>query len=162
MRLVLAGHAIGEESAALLAALRRRAAQPDLAGRVDSPGSLGDPAAALASATCLLHCADAEPFGLVLLEAMASGRPVVAPAAGGPLEIIDEESGRLFAPGDAAAAAAALSAVVGDPDLARRAGEHGRRRAAERFDLAQARRWAGAAAPVLGDAPARRGRAGEG
>ena len=36
----------------------------------------------------LLHCADAEPYGLVLVEALAAGRPVVAPAAGGPLEIV--------------------------------------------------------------------------
>ena len=155
LRLVVAGHAVGEGSHRLLEALRRRAAQPDLAGRVELPGALSDPAAALARATCLLHCADAEPFGLVLVEAMACGRPVVAPAAGGPLEIVDEDSGRLYAPGDAAAAADALVAVAGDRELARRAGEHARRRAAERFGLEQARRrWAGAAAPVLGaDAP---------
>jgi N-acetylglucosaminyl-diphospho-decaprenol L-rhamnosyltransferase len=152
VRLVVAGHAVGEESAALLGRLRDRAAEPDLAGRVEFPGVV-DTAGALAGATCLLHCADAEPFGLVLVEAMAAGRAVVAPAAGGPLEIVDDGSGRLFAPGDPQAAAAALAEVTGDNGLARRAGEHGRRRAVERFTLADARRrWAAAAAPAPGAA----------
>jgi glycosyltransferase involved in cell wall biosynthesis len=150
LRVVVAGHAVGEGSSGLLEALQRRAAHPDLAGRVELPGALPDPAAALAGATCLLHCADAEPFGLVVVEAMACGRPVVVPASGGPLDIVDAGSGRLYPPGDAAAAADALVAVAGDLDLARRAGEHARRRAVERFGLDQARRrWASAAAPVL-------------
>jgi glycosyltransferase involved in cell wall biosynthesis len=154
VRLVVAGHAVGAGSAALLAALRRRAQQPDLAGRVAFPGALADPRAALAGAHCLLHCSDAEPFGLVLVEAMATGRPVVAPAAGGPLEIVDECSGRLYAPGDAQAAADALVAVLGDRAALARAGEHGRRRAVERFGLLAARRrWGAAAAPVVADGP---------
>jgi N-acetylglucosaminyl-diphospho-decaprenol L-rhamnosyltransferase len=155
LRLVMAGHAVGEGSEELLAGLRRRAARPDLAGRVDFAGALADPRAALAAATCLLHCADREPFGLVLVEAMATARPVVAPADGGPLEILDEHAGRLYPPGDAAAAGRALAAVAGDPGWARRAGEHGRRRAAERFSLAAAAaRWREAAGPVLvGRAP---------
>jgi glycosyltransferase involved in cell wall biosynthesis len=138
----------------VLQTLRRRAAEPDLAGRIEFAGSLADPAAALAASTCLLHCAEAEPFGLVLVEAMACGRPVVAPAAGGPVEIVDAHSGRLYAPGDAAAAADALVTVAGDKDLASRLGGHARRRAAERFGREQARsRWATAAAPVLGPSP---------
>jgi glycosyltransferase involved in cell wall biosynthesis len=147
---VVAGHAVGrrQQRPAGGAAAARRAPGPR--GRVELPGALPDPAAALAGATCLLHCADAEPFGLVIVEAMACGRPVVVPASGGPLDIVDSGSGRLYPPGDAAAAADALVAVAGDLDLARRAGEHARRRAVERFGLDQARRrWAGAAAPVL-------------
>ncbi len=72
-------------------------AEPDLAGRVEFAGRARRPAGRRSrSASCLLHCSDDEPFGLVLLEAMASGRPVVAPAAGGPLEIVDESCGRLY------------------------------------------------------------------
>ena len=62
-------------------------------------------------ATCLLHCADREPFGMALVEALACGRPVAAPRAGGPMEILDESCGRLYGP-DAAAAAAALVEVA--------------------------------------------------
>ena len=87
----------------------------DLGGRVTFAGALADPRPALRDAHVLLHCADAEPYGLALVEALASGRPVVAAAAGGPLEIVDDGAGRLYAPGDANAAAAALRAALADP-----------------------------------------------
>ena len=150
LRLALAGHAVGPAGERLLAALRRRAAEPDLAGRVRFLGALPEPRAALAEAACLLHCADREPFGLVLLEAMAAGRPVVAPDGGGPAEILAEGGGRLFTPGDAADAARALVATLADPRTAREAGRQARRRAEQRFTLAAAReRWRAAAAPAL-------------
>jgi glycosyltransferase involved in cell wall biosynthesis len=95
--------------------LEARAAREDLAGRVTFLGALDDPRPALARAHCLLHCADAEPWGLALIESLASGRPVVAAAAGGPREIVADGAGRLFTPGDAAAAAAAVEAVLLDP-----------------------------------------------
>ena len=63
----------------------------------------------------LLHCADAEPYGLALVEALAAGRPVVAPAAAGPLEIVQDGAGRLYPPGDADAAVEALRTVLADP-----------------------------------------------
>lgn len=140
LRLVLAGHTVGESGERLLESLRRRAAQPDLAGRVEFPGALPDPRAALVEASCLLHCADREPFGLVLLEAMACGRPVVAPSAGGPLEIMADGCGRLFPPGDARAAAAALVEVLADPERLRRGGRRARARVAANFTLEAARR----------------------
>ena len=68
------------------------------------------------SRTVLLHCAEREAFGIALVEALAAGRPVVAPAAGGPLEIVTPACGRLYEPGDAEAAAAAIVDVLGDPD----------------------------------------------
>jgi glycosyltransferase involved in cell wall biosynthesis/GT2 family glycosyltransferase len=151
LELVVAGHALGPASERLLESLRRRAAEPDLSDRVRFPGALADPGEAIARSSCVLHCADREPFGLVLLEAMASGRPVVAPAAGGPLEIVTDACGRLFPPGDADAAARALVELLGDRDRARVAGERARMRAAERFGLdAARRRWRDAVGPLLG------------
>jgi glycosyltransferase involved in cell wall biosynthesis len=124
----------------LLEELRRRAAAPDLDGSVRFRGRLDDPRAVLAEASCLLHCADREPFGMVLVEALAASRPVVAPAGGGPPEIVDESCGRLYPPGDAAAAAAALTELLRAPaaELAAAA----RRRAERHFGLDAAReRW---------------------
>ncbi len=163
LRAVVAGPPIGEDGAALLAALRARAAAPDLAGHVELSGALDDPAAALAAATCLLHAADREPYGMVLAEALAAGRPVIAPAGGGALEVLDPGCGRLYPPGDAAAAARALAEVAGDPDLAAAMGRAGWARARERLRLEPAlERWRAAALGSDGPASAGAPRAGDG
>jgi glycosyltransferase involved in cell wall biosynthesis/GT2 family glycosyltransferase len=154
LRLALAGHTTGAGGERLLDALRRRAAQPDLRGRVEFRGALPDPREALAQASCLLHCADREPFGLVLLEAMASGRPVIAPSAGGPLEIVADGCGRLFPPGDASAAAAALVDVLADPERLRGSGRRARARVTTGFTLdAARRRWLRATGLAPGGGP---------
>jgi glycosyltransferase involved in cell wall biosynthesis len=95
--------------------------------RVTLAGPIADVAAALAEHHVLLHCADAEPYGMVLVEALAAGRPVVAPDSGGPREIVRDGAGRLYPPGDARAAAKALEAALADPEApmaARRRAEH--------------------------------------
>ena len=140
LRLVVAGAAIDSEGARLEQRLRHRAQRPDLAGRVEFTGELADPRDALRNATCLLHCADCEPYGLVLLEALASSRPVVVPRSGGPAEIFEEGCGRLFRPGDAEEAASALVDVVGRRGHARELGAAGRAEAERRFDVDDARR----------------------
>ena len=81
--------------------------------------------------------------GIVLLEAMASGRPVVAPAAGGPLEIVGEGRGELYAPGDAGAAAAALVETLGDPERAARSRASGRARTSSARTRSRPRAGAG-------------------
>ncbi len=70
---------MSEEGRRLEGRLRARAARPDLDGRVHFAGRLSDPRPLLRSAWCLLHCADREPFGKVILEALASGRPGLRP-----------------------------------------------------------------------------------
>ena len=78
-----------------------------------------------------------EGFGLVVLEGMALGLPVVA-TLGGPEELIVEgETGYLVAPGSAAALAAAVARLLRDPVHAQRLGKAGRARAASQFTLAQ-------------------------
>jgi glycosyltransferase involved in cell wall biosynthesis len=114
LRLDVAGAPLPGDDPGFAAALHARAARPDLAGRVRLLGHVDDPRAVLAGAHVLLHCADAEPFGLVLVEALAAGRPVVAPAAGGPLEIVTPACGRLYAPGDADAGASAVRSLLAD------------------------------------------------
>jgi len=77
-----------------------------------------------------------EPFGLVVIEAMASGKPVVATAPGGPSEtVVDGETGFLVPPSDASAIAKALEVLLADPQKRISMGEAGRRRAREVFSL---------------------------
>jgi GT2 family glycosyltransferase len=131
-----------------------RADQPDLAGSVVLTGQVDDPAPELERASCLLHCAPREPFGMAVLEALAAGRPVVAPASDGPAEIVKDGCGILYPPGDAAAAASAVTRVLEQPELAASMGVAGRARAAERFGLERARReFAAALGPAAGRAP---------
>jgi glycosyltransferase involved in cell wall biosynthesis len=75
-----------------------------------------------------------EPAGLVALEAMAMGKPVVATRVGGLQDIVvDDETGLLVEPGDEGALGAALARLLADDGLRRRLGEAGRRRAATHF-----------------------------
>ncbi|MFJ8591653.1 glycogen synthase [Streptomyces sp. NPDC093598] len=77
-----------------------------------------------------------EPLGIVNLEAMACGTPVVASAVGGIPEVVDDgTTGLLVAPGDGfeAGLARAMDTVLGDPEAAGRMGEAGRERAVGEF-----------------------------
>ncbi|GGL65453.1 glycosyl transferase family 1 [Streptomyces fumigatiscleroticus] len=77
-----------------------------------------------------------EPLGIVNLEAMACGTPVVASRVGGIPEVVQDGTTGLLVPVDddfEAGLARALDAVLGDPEGARRMGEAGRRRAVEEF-----------------------------
>ncbi|MFF9282629.1 glycogen synthase [Streptomyces griseosporeus] len=77
-----------------------------------------------------------EPLGIVNLEAMACGTPVVASRVGGIPEVVDDgRTGVLVSLDDdfEAGLARALDAVIGDPQAARRMGEAGRERAVEEF-----------------------------
>ena len=65
----------------------------------------------LASADALVHAGTKETFGLVVLEAMACGRPVVAARAGAFPEFIDESVGELAEPNSAAGMAEAIAAL---------------------------------------------------
>jgi glycosyltransferase involved in cell wall biosynthesis len=78
-----------------------------------------------------------EPFGLINLEAMACGTPVVASAVGGILEVVEDgRTGVLVPPGRPDDLAVALRRFLDDRDLARAFGEAGRRRVEEHFSWA--------------------------
>ena len=99
--------------------LGRRAAALGIAERVEFSGFVEDVYGAMSSMDALVHASvTAEPFGQVVVEAMAAGVPVVATAAGGPLEVIEAGvNGLLVPPGDVAALADALRTLHGDPAL---------------------------------------------
>jgi glycosyltransferase involved in cell wall biosynthesis len=75
-----------------------------------------------------------EGFGVVCAEAMAYGRPVVAGAVGGLLDlVVDGETGLLVPPRDVGALRAALQRLLGDRDLRQRLGAAARERIRQRF-----------------------------
>ncbi|NIA13210.1 MAG: glycosyltransferase [Nitrospiraceae bacterium] len=91
-----------------------------------------------ASDICVVPSIWEEPFGLVAVDAMASGRPVCASRVGGLQDIVvDGETGFLFERGDGQALADRLGALLDDPALRQRMGEAGRRRAETEYDWAR-------------------------
>jgi glycosyltransferase involved in cell wall biosynthesis len=72
-------------------------------------------AIAYASADLLLFCSQTDTFGQVLLEAQASGLPVVAVGAGGPAELIDSGRSGLLCPPDAEVIGAAVAELANAP-----------------------------------------------
>jgi phosphatidylinositol alpha 1,6-mannosyltransferase len=86
-------------------------------------------AAAYASLDIFVHTGTEETFGQTLQEAHASGLPIVAPRAGGPIDLVDPGvDGFLYDPADDDALRLAVAALVERPELRRRMGEAGRRR----------------------------------
>src|SRR5262249_60655927 len=73
-------HRLGAEYAERL---KERIAAPDLAGHVVLTGARRDVAACMDAMDVVVHASTREPFGRVLLEAMAAGRPGIAPRDGG-------------------------------------------------------------------------------
>jgi glycosyltransferase involved in cell wall biosynthesis len=113
-RLVIAG------DGKLRAALSHRAAAPDLAGRVRLLGARADGAAVLAALDLFVLPSRWEGFGLVLLEAMAARRAIVATRVSAIPEVVAEgQTALLVPPDDAPALAAAMASLLDDP--ARRA-----------------------------------------
>ncbi|GGR36464.1 glycosyltransferase [Streptomyces roseolus] len=116
--------------------LRDLARAAGVADRVRFLGAIpcADVPALMRSADVVLCPADYEPFGIVPLEAMACGRPVVASAVGGQLDTVaDGETGRLVPPGDPRALADAVAGLLADPDVRAAQGAAGRRRVTSRY-----------------------------
>jgi sugar transferase (PEP-CTERM/EpsH1 system associated) len=138
VHLVIVGE--GPERTRLAAQLRGAA----LAARVHLVGERGDVPALLRACDVFCLPSLAEGISNTVLEAMATGLPVVATAVGGNRElVVDGETGRLIPASDPAALAAALQPLVSDAGLRRRWGAAARCRACEQFSLeAMVRRYA--------------------
>lgn len=91
----------------------------------------GSLAQLIGSCDAMVHPGDQETFGLVVLEAMACGKPVVGMAAGGVAELLDSGCGLLVRPGSPAAFAEGIRALF-DQDL-RALGSMARQRVEQRF-----------------------------
>jgi glycosyltransferase involved in cell wall biosynthesis len=108
-----------------------------VADRVDFRGRVerGDVPALLRSADVVVCVPWYEPFGIVPLEAMACGRPVVASAVGGLVDtVVDEVTGLHVPPRDPARVAGAVRTLLDRPDLRASFGAAGAARATARYD----------------------------
>jgi phosphatidylinositol alpha 1,6-mannosyltransferase len=88
-----------------------------------------DLAAIYASMDVFVHSGPYETFGQTLQEAAASGLPVIAPAAGGPLDLVDDGvTGYLVPPGEAEAYTEAVRELAGDSQTRKAFGAAGRKK----------------------------------
>jgi glycosyltransferase involved in cell wall biosynthesis len=96
-----------------------------------------DVEAAIAELDVLVHASTiGEPFGQVIIEGMAAGKPVVATDGGGVPEIVqDGDTGILVPMNDAQAMASAISKLLADPNLAKAMGSRGRKRVLQQFTV---------------------------
>lgn len=129
---------VGDESDGgreYLDAVRTLATSSPFADRFVFAGFRADVEACYAAVDVVVHASiTPEPFGMVVPEAMAAGKPVIASDAGGPREVVDEGvDGFLVPPGDVAALTGAILRLSGDAALRGRMGSAGRRKARERF-----------------------------
>jgi glycosyltransferase involved in cell wall biosynthesis len=115
----------------------------ELADAVTLTGQVPDPGPYIEQMDILVNASDCEPFGIVLLEAMARGVPVVAVDAGGPSELIeDRRTGMLARSGEPDALADALEPLLESPDLRNSLGRAGRERFMRDFtDVAMRERF---------------------
>ncbi|MGQ9584815.1 MAG: glycosyltransferase family 4 protein [Anaerolineae bacterium] len=150
-RFVVVGEAASPRYAAHVARLKEWARER-LGGRVQFVGPQEDVPGVMAALDILVHTARAEPFGRVLLEAMALERPVVAYADGGvPEVVLHGETGLLARPGDVAGLSQLVQHLIREPAERRRLGQAGRRRVLQEFTAeAMARRMEQVYEAVLG------------
>jgi glycosyltransferase involved in cell wall biosynthesis len=126
--LVVGGALYGREEG-YASELRELASELGVAERVHFTGHRDDALALMAACDVVVHASlRPEPLGMVVPEAMALGRAVVASRSRGPEEVIDDGvTGMLVPPGDERALATTVAALVSNPDERERLGIAGRK-----------------------------------
>jgi glycosyltransferase involved in cell wall biosynthesis len=133
---LLAGEALFGETE-YIAQLKALVSLPELASRIHWLGFRSDVPALMATCNIVVHTStEPEPFGRVIVEGQLSRRPVVATAAGGAVELIqDGVTGRLVPPGDAVALARTIRELLADPLAAEALAQRGCTHARATFSL---------------------------
>jgi glycosyltransferase involved in cell wall biosynthesis len=147
-------HLVGrEQDTAFAAELRSAALDCGVADRVHFHGEQRDLEQFYAAFDVLLLASRREAFGLVVLEALARGLPVVAARVGSvPELLLGGRAGMIVEPGDPAALAAGVVQLRNDPELLQSLTSRGRSHVAENYDVKRALRLGAAEiARLIGD-----------
>lgn len=133
----MAGGAQRAEERGYARGLQQLAAELGIADRVAFLGDCSNVPALMAAADVLCQPnRDPESFGIVFVEALGVGLPVVTTGIGGALEIVDETCGVLVLPDDSEALAECLRQLIQSPEKRRRLAEAGPSRARQLCDPA--------------------------
>ncbi len=134
VRLVVIGE-VGVATSGYARELEARAAEV-LGSRARFVGRRDDVPDVLQALDILVNCSPAEPFGRSVLEAQATGLPVIGMRQGGiPEFVADGETGLLVEPGDVTRLAVAITELASHSCVRERLGSAARTQAAERFDV---------------------------
>jgi len=118
----------------LRAELERQVAHANLAERIHFLGSRQDVPALLAASTIFVLPSLWEGLSMALLEAMATGLPIVASEVSGTVQaLVPDEHGLLVPPGDVQALVGAIEQILSDPDQAAEMGARARQRTIAEF-----------------------------
>ncbi len=114
----LVGEDVHKRNGAYVDVINKAIANCALSGITKLTGWQSDMQSIWKNIDCLVHTADREPFGRVIIEAMAAGVPIIAVNAGGPGEILtDQETAILVPPNNAEALSKAMIQIAGDAKL---------------------------------------------
>ncbi|MGD9496567.1 MAG: glycosyltransferase family 4 protein [Armatimonadota bacterium] len=134
VRFLIVGADLFGEHAGYVRELRALVRSLNLGERVVFTGFREDIASVMSAMDLLVHCAENEPLGRAVMEAMSLGVPCIAPDACGPAEIIEDGvSGVLVPPGDVKAMATRAAELLRRPSAIERMGAAARRRISETF-----------------------------
>ena len=133
-RFLVVGDNLFGDSPGIVERLKEKARELGIGDKVMFLGWRDDVAAVMNALDVLVVASENEPFGRVVIEAMACETPVVAFRCGGPAEIIEHDrTGLLAEPFDVDAMADAMTALLADPDRAAALGRGARQAVCEKF-----------------------------
>jgi glycosyltransferase involved in cell wall biosynthesis len=116
--------------------LRRMAVELGIQEQVQFLGHRSDVQDLMRSCHIICHCSEFEPFGMVIIEAMMAGRPVIASDLPGPREsVVNDDCGFLVPYGDYVEISKIITELITKPALADKISESARLRAKNLFDL---------------------------
>lgn len=134
VQLVLVGESTKNQGSAYRETVLRRIAELGLTEVVHVREFTNAPEVFYRAIDVFIMASRSETFGMVTVEAMASGLPVVGTRAGGTQDIVQHgHTGLLYPPGDAAALVAALGSLLRNPAQARQMGQAGQAEARQRY-----------------------------